>query len=688
MSAPSLPEEVLTDALAEAIGGRHVRAAVFTTYSFDPGFFELHVLPVLFSRSFSQVEKVRRIQLEDALRSVGEIAVYYDRTALSQDALPAQLDFRRIDVRRATGVFHPKLALLLVENREAEGEDAEPRVSSLNLIVAVLSANLTRSGWWENVEAGHIKTIQDWEDDGARYPFRKDLLSLIRRIKGCAPDDETHPALDQIQDFLLRRVSTAQTTYNSAKGRWHTRIFCGQTNLPDWLNELRLGRRDWNLEIVSPFLDADDPSALRALIEALQPRETRVYLPTDAEGRATVTEQTWQAVGKIATWGSLPASLRRPGARVSIEALPPRYVHAKVYRLWRGGESPQAVTLVGSVNLTTAGHSHGGAGNLEAAFFVDMTDDLGRKQWWLEPVEKKPIRFAESDSQETDAGESVFVDLSLSFDWRTGELRYRSQDRFDGAIEVCELSGRLLFALRGVRPGGWKACDEDAAKAIRGLLLSSSFVLLKTPAGSWRALVREEGMSHRPSLLASLTPDEILMYWSLLSPEQQEWFIEQKLTAGATLEGLAVGSAVPRPISTTVFDRFSGVYHAFERMYRCVDEAIHRGEEKEASARIFGEKYDSLPVLLRAVLDQKDRDGVISYVTFLCARQVCDRLRRSHPDFEREHREESRQLRALVEQSAQLRAALQLDGEEEGRAFLDWYEEMFLRETPVPEDVP
>ena len=66
MSA-SPPAAVLSDALVEAIAGRTVRAAVFATFSFDPGFFEEHVLPLLFDRTFSQVRKVRLLQLEEAL---------------------------------------------------------------------------------------------------------------------------------------------------------------------------------------------------------------------------------------------------------------------------------------------------------------------------------------------------------------------------------------------------------------------------------------------------------------------------------------------------------------------------------------------------------------------------------------------------------------------------------------------
>ena len=116
---------VLSQQIADAIAGRRVRTAAFTTFSFDPGFFELNVLPLLFDRPFAQPDKVRRLQLDDALGSVQSVTVYYDQRALSSDAEPAQLDYRRIDVSRSTGYFHPKLVLLLVDEPEGESDDAQ-----------------------------------------------------------------------------------------------------------------------------------------------------------------------------------------------------------------------------------------------------------------------------------------------------------------------------------------------------------------------------------------------------------------------------------------------------------------------------------------------------------------------------------------------------------------------------------
>ncbi len=53
------------------------KRASFSTFEFDPEFFEMHVLPLLFDRAFS-VGKVRLAQLEDEMRHLPHLAVYFD----------------------------------------------------------------------------------------------------------------------------------------------------------------------------------------------------------------------------------------------------------------------------------------------------------------------------------------------------------------------------------------------------------------------------------------------------------------------------------------------------------------------------------------------------------------------------------------------------------------------------------
>ena len=461
MAASTVPTSVLSQQVSDAIGGRRVRCAVFTTFTFDPAFFELNVLPLLFDQSFSQPDKVRRIQLSDALRAVDNVAVYYDMRGLAQDGAPAQLDYRRIDVSRGTGYFHPKVLLVLVDDwtdeDTADGEDADSdgTPAHQSLIVGILSANLTRSGWWENVESAHIEEIKDEDLDYQRSSFRRDLLSLIRRIRDSVASEDDQSALSQVREFLLRRTSRHRFSHAKSKGVFYTRIFCGQerTNLVDWLYQLYLHKLDLNLEVISPFFDDGGAGPLEELIETLKPRETRVFLPTKPDGAATITNDTYTAIEQMARWASLPPELVSRGRTEAADKLPPRHVHAKVYRLWRK-DGPDLL-IVGSPNLTMAGFSHASAGNLEAAFLVDVSNAGHARRWWLAPLDREIRRFADTESSEQDGLDAVGLNLSFQYDWGASELSYRLWTSGVRGFEVTDPSGLRLFTVtRPAKKGG------------------------------------------------------------------------------------------------------------------------------------------------------------------------------------------------------------------------------------------
>ncbi len=679
MATGSLPDDrldVLSDRLQAAVGGRRVRAAVFTTFSFDPGFFELQVLPSLFDQTFHQAERIRRVQLEEALRDLPHVAVYYDRTALSQDASPAQLDFRRIDVRRATGCFHPKLVLLVVED---EGEDGESATESL--IVGVLSANLTRSGWWENVETGHFEEIPEADAASERFTFRSDLLSLIGYLKRSAADDEPHETLDAVHRFVLRRAPRDEPKRNSSGGRFFTRLFCGQDEFAAWLESIGLAKYEWNLEIISPYFDAGEARALYRLLDAMAPRETRVHLPIDAAGRALLDQELYDDVAMVAKWSSLPGRVVERHGRLRTGLAAPRRVHAKVYRFWIGDGAE--VVITGSPNLTLAAHGRANSGNLEAAFLVDLTDDRSRPRWWLAPLDEEPPAFEQEPQSEDEESTRTPIDISIRYDWAAEALAYRLDDDLRGRLTVHELTGRELFGIKDMRGGEWRTCPPEAAAAVKQALVSSSLMAVRHGDASWRILVREEGMHGRPSLVLDLMPEEILQYWSLLSPEQREAFIERRLLDAG---GLEVGGKI-RPLGKhdTLFDRFAGLYHAFEHLRRSLHESLDAGEPRLAESRLFGEKYDSLPVLLRKTRERAGADPVSAYSTLLAAQQLVGEVRKSYPEFWKTHRVEAQRLQAALEELGPVRDLLLTDAEDRAE-FLAWYEQLFLERAAAPKE--
>ena len=689
MSAATIPMQVLSRQLGDAIAGRRVRAGVFTTFTFDPAFFELQVLPLLFpDSSFSQPDKVRRAQLDDALRTVEHLAVYYDRHALAQDGEPAQLDYRRIDVGRRTGCFHPKVVLLLVDDHHDEDEPIKPVRQAL--IVGLLSANLTRAGWWENLECAHLDEIKDWEVDDEPCAFRADLLALILLIRKSAQEGDDQRALDRIHEFLRTRTHTDRVTRRKSRGTYHTRIFCGQQqqDLAGWLRERRLRDESLNLEVISPFFDGDGAGPLPELQDAVRPRETRVFLPTEADGAAEVSKTTYDEIAEVATWARLPGDVTGRGKSGEAKGVQPRRVHAKVYRLWRKG-GPDLL-VVGSPNLSSAGHSRATAGNLEAAFLVDVTDAGYPQRWWLEPVDHEAERFTDTAPAEEDGLEGAGLNLSLQYDWGKNELSYRlvrdDADKRVERFEVNQPAGPHLFSVDRPRSGRWVTCPGDAATQVRDLLASTSFLQITHKGRSWRILVREEGMAYRPSLWTELTPEEILEYWSLLTAAQRAAFIE-RLTQDS-LEGLPPAIRDPLRSKDTLFDRYAGIYHAFGCLSRHVETAFDERREAETEARLLGAKYDSLPSLLEKTLARDDADPIVRYVTLLCAKQLRDDLFGRYRPFFKARKKGLAALDRLLAQLPDLKDALPLPDDDDREAFLDWYESAFLRPARLPGDRP
>jgi hypothetical protein len=407
-------------------------------------------------------------------------------------------------------------------------------------------------------------------------------------------------------------------------------------------------------------------------VDALDPREVRVLLPRDPDGTAQVTKAAYEAISALATWSTLPSELTGRGRTASAERLAPRRVHAKVYRLWaRDGRD---VLIVGSSNLTNAGTSHSGAGNLEACFVVDVTDLGFSRRWWLEPIDQPVESFADTAPEEGDGLEAALLDVSIRFDWKSQSVAYRAGESV-APFEVCEASGQALFTVKQPRAGTWVECGEAASKQVAQLLISTSFLLLRHAGGEWRVLVREENMGYRPSLLLQLSPDEILEFWSLLSPEQRAAFME--LRVDGMLDGLQVQSKHRLQSRNTLFDRFAGIYHAFGCLKRHVEDALEEGMVAEAEARFLGARYDSLPALLEKSLEQADPDPVVLYVTFLCAQQLRTRIDTQYPDFFLGREEPLGRLDALLERGRAVRTSIDLG--DDGDDFLSWYEAAFLK---------
>lgn len=672
---------VLSEQLRDNIGSRRVKSAVFLTYEFDPEFFELHVLPQLFDRGFSPNPRVSMLQAEDAIREEIDIAVYYDRRGLVPEAGSASLDYRRIDVSRKDGVFHSKNILLLLE----EGEEEGPTES---LLIVTTSANLTRSGWWSNLESAHFLELPE----GSLSQIRDDLLTnggLISRLEREDRTGSKPQALDMIRGFLQKKIF--QGGQRSSGGILFPRLFVGRQSVPNFLvDEVRIDGSRYFLEVISPFFDnTDGAETLKVLIAAVKPKSTRVFLPRKEDGTALCREPYFHAVASIpdVEWGELPKSMTRwsDNERVTKE----RYVHAKVYRLF-SKELKKEYLLTGSVNLTDAAHSPGSKKNFETAVFLESPEIKGKLDWWmtaLPPDVMGGMLFGDPESEEK--SDLAVHNVSFQYQWAERRLSYFWEETQKNPRQVDVLqSGVKRFSFTPVRFGEWVDLSAECAAAIREGMRSTTFLeIIVDGAPPQRVLVREEGMEGKPSIRGELTPEEIMEYWSLLSPEQKTAFWERKvfLFPGENEEALA-RQVLPDVGPESMFDRFAGIFHAFASMEVRIREGLEGGRRKrDVQYLLFGNKYDSLSSLIEKVLSAEEADPVNQYVTLLCAKRLIEKLPSIDEMYCRDNMNKisdlNRQLNGLHEIRGRLLEA------EEGSAsgFLEWFERIFFTDIRMPE---
>ncbi|MER7165771.1 hypothetical protein ABT336_06775 [Micromonospora sp. NPDC000207] len=666
-----IPREVLTEALRAQINGREVLAAVFCTFRFDPGFFEREILPALFDVHLHQDRQIRRAQLEEALRPLaGRVAVYYDPRALVTGDGTACLDVGRIPVRPRTGYFHPKNAFILVRDTSTQ-ERA--------LVVLTASANLTQAGWWENVECAHLEEIAE----SGRSRTAPEVQRFLRHLRNLGKHFGSHPAVDDILG-LLRTVRPLQ--HRTANGRMYPHfLHNGQQGTESLVDQLDAVAGEWlrhaDLEVLSPYLDEADASApLEALIDRFQPNRWRVLLPEEnGQARCRRTLYDW-VLERGGQWGRLPKGVLARGGRQAGQPAQAaqRTVHAKVYRFFT---DDWEVTLVGSFNLTNPAHSRGG--NVESGVLSEVTGDQ-RPGFWLEAIEEPPS-FTEPVGED-DGVDQGYLPVLARYDWASGQAELLWDGPGDSPPVQVYDRGVHLFEVGPLQRAVWTALTGHDAATLRERLRETSFLTAVASDRRGIVLVHESGMAHRPSIPLDLSPADILRYWSMLTPEQRNAYVGLR---GEALRGPGEGLAPESP-PETVFDRFAGIFHGFAALGRTVRDALDhdRGEldprrVEAARFRMFGAKYDSLPVLVERTADETAGDPLERYLMVLCARQLTDRVRRHHPDFWASDPVGVARLEQGLTVQSVLREQLIARNDAEMTEFLDWYEPRFLDEQAV-----
>ena len=225
----------------------------------------------------------------------------------------------------------------------------------------------------------------------------------------------------------------------------------------------------------------------------------------------------------------------------------------------------------------------------------------------------------------------------------------------------------------------------EMAQHVADELKLTSFAKVLDPGSDSEGdiLIQEEGLHRKPYMVVELTAEEILRYWALLTVEQRAAFLEQRtlLRGDLSADALDITTRTRGWVQdNNIFAEMAGIFHAFRLMEQSVDKDIERGNERNALWRLFGEKYDSLTVLLNRLENEDEGwDPLARYVTVLCAEQVISALEEKLPDFMEAHRKDIKRLRKRLSMKQAFRRIICKQDRDRLEEFLDWFEPLFLK---------
>ena len=325
--------ETLTEYFTKEIGSRKVTHALFTTYNFEPDFFETEIIPLLFGeeRYYSNHPTIKRFQVKQELdKSKINIELFYDKNIFNSDETP-QMEYIHQSVNHLNGAFHPKIIYILMEN---------------SLLLYSGSHNLTKAGWWDNIETGNYILIDKKHGvNQITYENIKKSLKYLKQHQSFKSIENS--TIVAIEEFLKTDVKIVNNTNIS---------FYFQSNKTDnckKLFEQQLSSKLTHLEIISPFFPDNDRSDLHVKVF---PKDyyINIFLPKNQQDKAMCKEDYYEfCKSDNLVWSKFTPEIEKAlDIQKDSDGNRPAYrkLHAKVFHFYNKQVS---YFLTGSFNLAS-----------------------------------------------------------------------------------------------------------------------------------------------------------------------------------------------------------------------------------------------------------------------------------------------------------------------------------------------
>jgi len=664
----------MSEQLSSQINNRKVLAGVFTTFTFEPDFFELDLIPLLLGGGipYSSDDRLKTFQVREALRESGlELEVFYDLPVFRQSAQTSpSMEYLCHGVKHNGGVFHAKNIYLLVQ-------DGETR----NLLLAAGSNNLSRSGWWENIEVQHWVEVNELQSP----IFIQQLLTEVEYLLTRRSSLSKQSALEKIKTYLsgLKGNITELPMYYFGLSNGN-RFYA-------FLNEVKaetLAKNNhWKLEIISPFFAENSENELHMhFLENLAVKEIVMLLPRDQEGTALCEQAYYDYINKSKSieWGKWNSKIVK-SLGVSGDLF--RHVHAKIFHFYNI-EQAQAWAFIGSVNFSYKAMNN----NVESGFLVKL-DNVER---FLEPIPvdesvehfQSTLELEPSDNGNED--QMALPELHISFDWVTKNLTGHTAPtiptmKFE--INVKNAEGKMVVS-------SWLLNDQESnysndTSALEELLGQGSLVLISGKDTETdesflehKILLQQTGWTHKPIDLPNLTLEQILSIYAGMSTERRLMLLINTQVKQLVLNSMGGEMSLDHDdmITTQFFCEYAEIFQAFRILKVRLLSASENNEWTQMDYYLTGAGMDSLPQLTTISCEQNQEgfNAVISYLLLLSAKELyADEKFCGRPNVAKELARVETEIGLLKSTDA---IKLEENSFTKKEVFFEWFESQFFKQ--------
>ncbi|MBB2145740.1 hypothetical protein GM921_09600 [Pedobacter sp. LMG 31464] len=565
-----MDRHILKEQLRDAINGKRVLAAVFYSFTFDPHFFEDYVMPLLVpSRTFSDEHIYnnilwRRCQKEGL---IPHITVYCDHFAKDSTMAPTlgyQMRCIRLPAKNGALVnFHPKESYVLLEGGT---------ILHLNC-----SANLTASGWCENIETVSLrKLLRNSRPKITRKNFYQGTINAIAGLHG--------NGMLSIAEELIER----ELNYIDDDGQY----FCNtEKSFMDVMDKLIEQHRPHLLEIISPYMYGE--ALLLGHLNKHGVGQIRCLIPSLKTNEILLEKQVFLSMrDKGVQWCGWT------DVKISGEA---RNLHAKVYRLY---SEDVTITITGSVNFTYPAWSYFSSdtdnqANIESAIiYIEgaqapllVPRDINEDEMVF--LEKSDILTTES----TDPGLRNAPDLSFILNWTDGTLAYALPKASKEPIPFKSiLAGKQISE----KKGKFTLSDRDISCLSKNALIE---IVMGENVYSYYPL--QLGVECRP-LGFDITAVTILRFWMFEDIEQVE-NLSLELANQLTGESGEIGDEIEDQIS--LLNEFAHHFTALNKLEGRLfgQHLAGRAAHDDISYYLLSENLETVPFYINGLCGQLER---------------------------------------------------------------------------------